>query len=47
VNSFHGVDDIALATPKDLDIHSHSSSVLVSALHPLTTHPERWERRFT
>jgi hypothetical protein len=47
VNGFHGGDDIAWATPEDWSIHRLSWSVLVSALHPLTTHPERWERRFT
>jgi hypothetical protein len=29
------------------DIHNHTRTVLLSRLHPLTTHPERWERRFT
>jgi hypothetical protein len=29
------------------DIHNSARTVLVSRLHPLTTHPERWERRFT
>ena len=27
-------------------IHNYIRTVLVSGLHPLTTHPERWERRF-
>jgi len=47
VNGFHVSDHIGSTTPHDFDIHRHSWSVLVSALHPLTTHPERWERRFT
>ena len=47
VNVVHVADDIGSTTPDDCDIHSFSFSVLVSALHPLTTHPERWERRFT
>ena len=46
VNSFHVVDDIPVKTPDDFDIHRQAKSVLLSALHPLTTHPERWERRF-
>ena len=47
VDSCHNGDNIVRSTLDVLVIHSRALLMLVSALHPLTTHPERWERRFT
>ena len=47
VDSCHSGDDIGQTTLEFFAIHSLALLMLVFALHPLTTHPERWERRFT